>query len=348
MSLSLPDNPSTEVTVKDKSYTIELVSASDNDATVKVTDEDGNTRTETISEAASKKMLGVEVSIDNADETNFQLSASVSVGSDRVTLQDGSAVKIGSDEDTIDGTNVEFELANATGASPPDIKKIVFQVVAKDSDNDAVFPGQSFVDPIFGSFKIDFAGITVPTDSTMREMIEVKTSGSDKMDVKFQSHDGTAPVTMNWAYNRTDSEATSAGNYVPGNGIDLADSGGDPIVVREMGAVNRSHYVVLASDDEGGLYEVTRIYNSSSTTASDDEITVKNVFSGTSTDAKATSEGAGTLTVQGRTYTFTYFGASTLAGEAMTARFNMPESAGQQMILFPNYKNKQRCESWIL
>ena len=169
------DDPTTEAIVGDKTYTIELVSASDTDATVKVTDENGNSDTKTISEAASKKMVGVEVSVDNADETNFKLSATISVGSDRITLQDGSAVKIGSDEDALDGTNVEFELANGSGStSHTSIGKLVFQVAAKDSDNDAIFPGQSYVDPVFGSFKVDFSGISIPTDSaTDREMFEV-------------------------------------------------------------------------------------------------------------------------------------------------------------------------------
>ncbi len=71
-SISLTsDNPKTEVSVSGESYYIELVSASDLSATIKVS------QTKEISEGSSKKMLGLNIRIGNADETNLKLSADI-------------------------------------------------------------------------------------------------------------------------------------------------------------------------------------------------------------------------------------------------------------------------------
>jgi hypothetical protein len=339
--LDSESNPSQAVTVGGKEYTVSMVAATDTSATIKVTDASGKSEQKEVNEAASKKINGVEVGINTADESTAlnKLTAEVVVGADRITLQDGNAMKLGSDETTVDGTQVEFE--NAAGASETymgNITKIIFQATAEDSDADAIVPGQSFRDPLFGSFKVDFTGINIATDSSSRETISVQNSGNDKMTVKFTNHEGSEG-TITWAYNKTDSNARSGPNVVSGaTGIDLADSDGDRIVVIENTLVNKSEYVILANDDRGGLYEVTQISNSSSSTASDDEITLKNVFTGASTSAKATSEGSGTMTVEGLSFTFNYYGAQSLTDRARQVRFDFPESTGNNAILYPTVK----------
>jgi hypothetical protein len=325
------DNPTADVTIDGSVYTVELVSASDTTATVKVTDSAGVTESKEISESSSKKLRGIEVAIDTADETNLKLAATVMVGSSRITVQDGVAVKEGTDDDLIDGTYAQFYNVNGTATTATTaLGKIDFQVAANDNQNDAIVPGQSFVDPIFGTIKVDFAGISIPIDSeTSREMFTVKNSGNDKMIAEFQSHDGTASKTVTWVYNNSGPQA-------------LADSDNDLMVVAEKGLVNQSGYVVLSNDKGGGLYEVTAITNSSSAEASDDSITLKNVFTGESDSYDADTEGTISLTEQGKTYTVTYFGASTSSNsKAMQVRFAYSESAGQDMILFPTIKTSK-------
>src|SRR3989344_197569 len=318
------DNPTADVTIDGSTYTVELVSASDSAATIKVTDSAGNSDQKEISEASSKKLQGLEVAVDTADETNLKLSASVSVGSSRITLQNGVSVKVGTDEDILDGTHVVFlDTAGTATASTHNISKIQFMVAVKDSQTDAVVPGESYVDPIFGTLKTDFSGISIPLAGTDREEILVKNSGSDKMIVTLQSHDGTEPISVTWVYNNSAA-------------MDLSDSDSDLLVTAEKQQVNQSGYVVLANDKEGGLYEVTQITNSSSSSASDDSITLRNVLSGKSSTFKADSEGTVTATEQGKTYTLTYTGASTSSNsKAMQVRVNYPESSGQAMILYP-------------
>jgi len=333
LALSSDTAPTGTVTVEGKQYTIELIAASDTAATIKVTDSSGNSESKEVDETKSKKIQGIEVGIETADENNFRLTASLLIGSQRVTLQDGTAVKLGSDEDLIDGTNVEFESTGGTAtAYTGNISKIYFQPAAEDQDIDGIIPGKSFVDPIFGTIKVDFAGLTYSGEND-RESIVVSNDGNDKMKVKFQSLKGTEAQSVTYIYNKTDSQAVS---------MDLADGEGDTFVVAEMGLVNKSGYVVLANDDEGGLFEITQLSNSSSATPSDDEITIKNVFTGDSLSAKASSEGSGTIDAVGKSFTYTYYGASTISNsKAMRVRFNQPETSGNDMLLFPTIVTKK-------
>src|SRR3989344_3814247 len=57
------DNPTGDVVIAGETYTIELVSASDTAATIAVTDSSGTTESKEVSEAASKKINGVEVAV---------------------------------------------------------------------------------------------------------------------------------------------------------------------------------------------------------------------------------------------------------------------------------------------
>ena len=332
--LDSESNPSQTVTVAGMEYTVSLVAATDTSATVKVTDASGKSEQKEVNEAASKKVNGVEVGVNSADESTAlnKLTAEVVVGADRVTLQDGNAVKIGSDEDTVDGTNVEFrDSSNSRTTYMGNVTRMLFQATAVDSSHDAMVPGDSFTDPVFGSFKVDFSGISIAADSTSREDIVVKNSGNDKMSVKFKDYSG-AEKTVTYVYNKTDSD---------GSGMQLADSDGDNIIVEENALVNKSYYVVLANKDRGGLYEITGLTNSSSTTASDDELTVRNVFTDASTTAKATSEGSGTITVEGLSFSYTYTGAQTLSDVARQVKFNYPESTGNDKIYFPTIKTSK-------
>ncbi|MBI3334302.1 hypothetical protein HYZ97_02350, partial [Candidatus Pacearchaeota archaeon] len=332
--LDSESNPAETVTVSGSEYTIQLVAATDTSATIKVTDSAGKSEQKEINEAASKKVNGIEVGINSADESTAlnKLTAEVVVGADRVTLQDGNAMKIGSDETTVDGTQVEFEdQSGSATTSTHNITKLIFQATAEDSDVDAIVPGQSFVDPIFGSFKLDFTGISIPRDSSARETISVQSSGNDKASITFTNHEGNE-ATINWAYNKTDS---------PTGRIAVADGDGDLIVLAENQPINKSFYTILANDDRGGLYEVTQVGNSSSSTASDDELTIKNVFSGASYSAKASSEGSGTMTVEGLSFSYTYIGAQTLTDKARQVTFNFPESTGENKIYFPAIKTSK-------
>jgi hypothetical protein len=143
------DDPTAEVEVEGKTYTVELVSASDSAASVRLTDEDGNTETKEIDEDKSKQMLGLAVAVTTADETNLKLSATITVGSDKITLPAaGGDITVGEDADPIDGTH--FTLIGTDSFANANITKFDIAVGAPNSDEDFIKPGDSFVDPVFG------------------------------------------------------------------------------------------------------------------------------------------------------------------------------------------------------
>jgi hypothetical protein len=298
------DDPSAEVTVKDSAYTVELISASDTAATVRVTDSTGKTDSKEINEDTSKTVNGLEVSVTNADETNLKLSATISVGSDKIKLTENTAIKLGTDEDTLDGTLVRFGGDGSQG--PNNITKLVFQVAAEDTDVDALTGTQEFVDPFFGSVKLSLAGLNIPTDSTTaREIFEIKNSGSDKMTVNVATHDSAAK-TVNWYYNKTDSvRAGNKGSHADLGAASLADAGGDAINVFERQTINKSEYVVVGNEDTGGLWELKTITNDTSS-ATGSEIKFVNVFSGDKASAKTTTWGTGTIDMGTQSYTFDF------------------------------------------
>ena len=294
------DDPSATVTVEGNTYTIELDSASDTAATVKVTNSAGTSDTKEVNEGDSRTINGLEVGVDTASENNFKLSATLLVGSNRVKLADGSALKLGSDETTVDGTNVRF--GESGSERPNNITKLTVQISADDSDVDALTEGSSFTDPIFGSLKLDFSGLNIPEDSSSREEIKVSGSSSDKMSVNFMPRGVSDAKSIDWYYNKT-TALKADGKSIVGVAA-LADSGGDVINTFERQQVNVSEYVILGNEDYGGILELRSMSNTTDST--DDTIEFKDVFDDTTYKVSVTSEGAGTLTYKGKSYTVNY------------------------------------------
>ncbi|MBX4196474.1 hypothetical protein KW805_02720 [Candidatus Pacearchaeota archaeon] len=69
------DAPSQITSIDGVEYTIELISASDSAATIRVTKDDGTYETKEVLENSSKTINGIIVAVTNADETNLKLVA---------------------------------------------------------------------------------------------------------------------------------------------------------------------------------------------------------------------------------------------------------------------------------
>jgi len=320
--------PSQTVEVNGETYTVELVAASDTSATIKVTNSAGQSDQKEINEAASKKILGVEIAVDNADESTATntIQAQLLVGADRLTLQDGDEVTLGTDNDPIDGTQVDFETTTYTG----NISKITIQVFAADGSNDFMKAGDEFVDPVFGSFRLVFnPGNADLTSTDGREEISIKPSGNDMGVISFSDYNDNSISNFEWLNNKT-------GN---GAGAMLADSNNWPFVVRELGAVNESGTTILGNEDEAVLLELTDITNNTNT-ATKDTITVKNLMTGTTTTGTETSEGTGTIDLAGNSYTFKYNDDKSGDGSARV-RFDSPDSSAGQLVLYPTIQTSK-------
>jgi len=316
------DAPSATVTVGEASYTITLESASDTSATVTVTNSAGATQTKEVNEAASKRINGVDVAITNADENNLKYSASVIVGSQKVTLTNGAIVTVGESDDPIDGTYAY--IVGGTEATT----EIAIAVFRPDSSTDAILEGEAFTDPVFGSFKLDFAGLSSSLEDTSRGMVTVATSGDDTITVEFTDDTGNMKV-FDLAHNES-------GSWF------LGDSSNYSFAVVE--SANLSYgasgvkFVVVGNEDYGHLLELYDVYNQTTGAGaiSNDRVKFRDVFSGDVYETTFSAENSGTVDIDGKRYTVTFYGT----GEDAYVHLKYPTSdaAATEFVVYPTIK----------
>lgn len=283
-------NPSKTVVVDGISYQVELVSASDTAATVSV-----NGDSKEITEGSSKKISGVDIAVKIADENTAldQVSATVLVGSNKITLTNGAKVKQGSDNDPVDGTNV-FITGTDLGDPVGSLTELRVSYFRPKSSDDFITAGETWIDPVFGSIKVDFSGLNIPLGGDDRETISIANSGDKGMSIDFTDSDNNAG-SMVFAYNASQQ-------------FFLGDDGNYTIHVREMENVSENEFLVLGNEDYGHLVELTQISNDTGTDATDDKVSLRDVFSGATYETTFSSEGTGTVNIDGKSYTITYRG----------------------------------------
>ena len=315
-------NPSTtsSVVIDGTTYTVELITGTSTTATIAV-----NGESKEVTEGASKKINGIDVAVKSVTESTAldTVTASVLVGSNKITFQAGSQVLMGSDDNPVDGTFVYL-----TG-TPDALTGLTIATFRPDSSNDAILPGQSFVDPVFGSFKVDFAGMNIADDSADREIISVQNSGDDTISVKFTDANANAG-TVEFAHN-------ASGLFY------LADDSNYTMFVREMSNLSELDYVILGNEDSGRILQLTDIYNQTTGTTSitNDRVKFKDVMDSTKTYSTSftTTEGTGTVTIEGKEYAVTFEGTD--EGGWVQVKYPAGDSANAQtFIVYPTVKTK--------
>ncbi|MCX6749701.1 MAG: hypothetical protein NTW17_03085 [Candidatus Pacearchaeota archaeon] len=316
------DSPSATVTIDNAAYTIELVSASDTAATIKVTDSTGASESKEVSESDSKKIQGLEVGVQTADETNLKLSASIIAGAQKLTFEAGATVTSGSEADPIDGTLVYF--GGTATKQVGDLTELTIAVYKPDSSNDAILQGASFIDPVFGSFKLDFAGLNSPLDSADRDTIAVEVVGDDTMSLAMTDDAGNAK-TFDFVHNASSQ-------------LFLGDDNNETIFVYEGANLTEDKFVVVGNENYGHLLEVTQIYNNTGTSYTDDKVKFQDVISGDTYDTSFASEGTGTVYVEGKGYTVKFQGS----GDEGWAYIKYPTSdaAATEFVVYPTIKTE--------
>ncbi len=330
------ESPTADVTIGGKTYVIELVSASDTAATIQVTDDTGTSESREVDEAASKKINGITVAVITADETNLKLTATVVAGSEKVTLEDGSSVAVGEDDTAVDGTLVDFGTGN-----PNNLTVITISVYAPESDKDAVKAGEAFIDPIYGTFKLDFSGFNIATDSTAREAISITPNSDDKMDVKFTDSRGYEQ-SFTWA--RDVAGVKTAGGRDEGKL--MIDDEGRNMTVFERAFVRKSEYVVVGNEDDGRLLKLTQVKNATAdagTGFTSSQVEFTDVFSGDVYKATFTSDGVGTIpSIGGKSYDVRYWGARGLSDVSYNVSVDYPDSNGNAVgIVYPTIETSK-------
>jgi len=325
------DNPSTSVTIGEAVYTVELVSASDTSATIKVTNSAGTSETKEVNEAASKKINGVNIAVQTADETNLKLSASIIAGSEKLTFTSGTAVTSGDTADPVDGTLVY--LVGGAGAAT----ELAVTVFAPETQNDLIAEGTSFVDPVFGSFKVDFAGLTSSVNDEGRETLAVN-GGQTSASLLMTDSDGNTKE-FDIVYNGTYGKALASTPVALPANLRLADQNNFSIFPHEGANITEDDFVVLGNEDYGHLVQVTRIYNNTGTDYTLDDVWVNDVISGETSEATFTSEGHGTLSLDGKTYTVAFSGT----GDSGYATIKFPtsdSSTNTTFVMYPTIETK--------
>jgi len=311
-----------------KTYTVSLVSASTTDATIRVMDEMGNRDTKSVSEFSSRKILDLYVAVTNADSNNLSYTASLIIATVKLNFSviGGGAVKKGENEMVINGTSVEFyDLRGPTNRSSS-VSAIIIRVFAPDSDHDAIKEGQKFVDPVFGTFKIDFRSLNSGENGVIdREDIKIEPLGDNQITATFSPHYVSGQRTFIFANSIGSSINTS-------------------ISTIEMEKTYRNGFIMIGNGESGRLVKVSTISNDSSTSSSDnssDNIVFTDVFSGeTITAASPSQEGTTNVIIGGKSYVVYYGGVG--SSDSNWVRLNYPDSAGNNaMIVYPTLKTSK-------
>lgn len=99
------DNPAKELTLNDKAYTVELVSASTSSATIKVTDNTGASATKEISENQTKQVGALNIKVKEANANNYVLSTVLIVERVESAISSSGSQAIQCIEDSDGGKN---------------------------------------------------------------------------------------------------------------------------------------------------------------------------------------------------------------------------------------------------
>jgi len=283
---------SATVTIGETDYTIGLVTGTSDAATISVND-GTTTEQKSITEGSSKKINGIEVAVKSTTESTAlsTLTTTILVGSEKLTFEPGTTVTKGSDDDPIDGTKVY--IGGTAGMQVATLTELTIAVFKPSTSKDAILEGEPFIDPVFGSFKVDYQGLSIPLEDAAREDIIITNSGEKTMTLSMTDSGGYAK-TFDFAYNKSGT-------------FNLSDENNYKINVREMANLSQNEFVMVGTDDYGHLLQVTRIYNSTAG-YTNDVITFSDVFgAGGPYSVDFTSEctgvaSCGTLTVDGKEY----------------------------------------------
>jgi hypothetical protein len=264
-----------------ETYTIECLgtNADGTSATIKI---DGEAQA--VDEGDEETLSGLTFRLKDVGRydlpggTGYSGYVTLSIGSSKFILQHGEPVQVGDDAEEIDGTNVTI----TTGSEGVSVIKI--DVAASDEDFQYLYEGaeNAFTDPVFGTFKMAFGGISPAEDSSLRETIKVGVSGDDKATVNFETAKGDSD-TVEFA-------------YYDGSNLEL-ELDKETIVVVEGENVAEDQYLVVNAGDFSHLLEVKNI-------KAGDEVVLSDVFSGAQYTVSIGTNNKGTKYIDGQAYYF--------------------------------------------
>jgi hypothetical protein len=295
--------------VEGVTYQVTLNGLSSDSTTVASIAIDGETKTFTQGQTKTFALGGVD--IDVYAKTVFRTGddgsghIELELGSDKLTLETASAVKIGSDSTDIDGTYVTIT-PTPNGAAAPgfgNLTKIQIAVSAPDNDGNSILVGDAFTDPVFGTLKIDFVNVMYgpvfeAEEDTGRTALEITRGGDRELEVTLTDQQGNS-ATLPFDYQGA-----------------LADDDSDAIVVLEGGNLTQDDFTIINSGDYEHFIEVTKVDVNAGGATSD--VTLKDLLSGTVYTIEDKDFSAGyNVSIAGQTYTITN---TTITGDSITIK----------------------------
>ena len=162
-------------TINGVSHTVQLINAGTSSASISV---DGTTQSVTV--GSSVTINGVSVAVTSVQSsTAGGNTATVLVGANQLTFKNGQAVTQGTNNQVILGTQAFF------GGTPDAMTSLTVSVYAQDTTHDWIGKGDTFVDPVFGSFAITNCGLNIGMTDTSRDQIKITTAGATTLQLGF-------------------------------------------------------------------------------------------------------------------------------------------------------------------
>jgi hypothetical protein len=277
------------VTVGGTEYTVGIGGVSDEDTAVVTVDG----TSESMDQGSSKKISGLDVYLSAVyyyPKEGQVSQAKVTLGSQKITLENGDEVLLGTN------TYVDETVVTITGSysgAYSTISAITIAVPAQDSDYDHIGLGESFEDPVFGSFKLEFSGTTPALDASTNDVITV-TGSSDTATVKFTDYGGNEK-TIQFGYDNDTSSSSISGPW-------LMDGNSYKYVIEEGRRVYYKDYLIVDKADDTHLLQLTNIPSGKIKTT--DILRFTDVFTGTTYEhtfasSELTNYGGGVGNVSG-------------------------------------------------
>jgi len=308
------------VTVGGTDYTVKLIGVSS--STVAVIEVDGTSKE--VIQGSSYTIAGLDVYVDSVffftKEAQIS-SAKLSFGSAKLSLEHGQAVKVGTAEDTVDGTYVGI-----TSIAGQGISKFAVQITAPASDKDYILAGSSFADPVFGSFKVAFHGFVPSTDSDTRDVIHIDNAGTTGATVKFTDYYGNEK-TLTFAYNPTTASFNPALNATSTKAYQVV----------EGAQFKKNDYILLTPTQESEFSHVYQLNSYSGLGTSSGYVELLNVMSGVKTKVYLNANGnyGGIAYIDGQSYYINTTDASTPKWTMNWGSTAGYENAGAKTTVFP-------------
>ena len=253
----------------------------------------------TFTEGQTKSMDGVDVYVKTIFRTaDNQGYIELQIGADKLTLEHGSEVKEGSDNDGIDGTLVYLIDAAGAGGTPVDaLTSLTISVFPEDSEGDHILVGGSWTDPVFGSVKIDFGNLVngpvfTAEQDTGRTKLSLKKAGNRELNVELVDSAGNSASSLPLMYNK-----------------DAADDDGDDIVYAEGATIADEEYFILNSGDNEHFMRMTKI---DCNDGSSSVVEMKDLITGDNYDFTADFTDGESVSIDGQTYSIKNVSATTV------------------------------------